>query len=528
MSRKRKFPRYVKLELERLENREAPSVTPWITDTFDGITVAPSGSPPNIPTDWSQWSSDGSTTFAVTTPSSPITAFSGSNTFSVTSGPNEAGVSRAWLDQTMPADVEVSAAVYVNSLIPAQVIARGSNLDTPDDNSPNPTPSFYAAQLSLDDPGPLLSIVKDVNGTETTLASINAPTYVQDTWLVETLDVEGPTIRAQLFNPNTGEYLADGSDGPTWQTSQAWALDVVDNSITGSGFVGLGRPSGYTGTVNFDNFSVQTPTTDQTFDATTVGANSLPDNWSSYKSNTNDAVVVADPTDPAPPSGTNALAITAAESGDVDQAWLDTSLSANLSVSVDTYLDTLTPDQVFARGSELGTSSSSYYALEVTRGYLTASLVKVVDGTQTVLDTDSVTDSQYYVPDVWVQETLQLNGDTLSAIVYRTDTDQYLTSNGEWQSAWTTAMTVTDSSITGGGEAGVGRPVGGPLYQETQYYDDFTTAPGMDTQSFAMTPPSPPRRLACPPAPAGRRRARSPGPITSPWVPARTPPPPYW
>jgi hypothetical protein len=476
MRSNRTFPRWVKLELELLEPREAPSVTPWITDTFEGINVSPPGSPPTLPLNWSQWSSDPNTQFTVT--ASPSPTLGSSRSLSVSSGTNgvNGAVTRTWLDETMPADVEVSAAVYVDSPIPAQVIARGSNLNMPD--SDNGGPSFYAVELSSDSPGPLLAIVKDVNGTETTLASINAPNSVSDSWLEETLDVEGATVRAQLFDPTTGEYL--NSSGQ-WQTSQAWALTVIDNSITGPGFVGLGRPASDTGTVSFDDFSVQAPSTVQSFDATPVG--SLPDNWSSYDTNSDDIVAVADPSNPTAYSGTNALAITAANSGDTARAWLNTTLPADLSVSAYTYLDTLTPAQVFARGSDLDTDTPSYYAVEVTRGYLTASLVKVVNGQQTVLG--SVT-STAYVGNVWVQETLGLSGDTLEAQIYRTDTDQYLNSDGTWQSTPTWAVTATDSSLTSGGQAGVGRPVV-QEYMETDYFDDFTTATGMDTQDFDNT-----------------------------------------
>ncbi len=266
MRTNRKFPRWVKLELELLENREAPTVSPWTTLSFEGSQAG------SLPLNWSQYNStnDGQTQFAVT--ASPTPALSGKQSFSVTS-PNASGdVSRAWLDETMPADVQASAAVYVNSVIPAQVIARGSNLD-----GSGSGPSFYAVQLSSDSPGPKLELVKEVNGTVTSLASITAPSYVSNEWLEETLDVEGSTMRAQLFDPNTGEYL--NSSGQ-WQSTQAWALTVLDASISGPGVVGLGRPSSYTGTVTFDDFSVQTPAADQSFDATPVG--SLPDNWSKW------------------------------------------------------------------------------------------------------------------------------------------------------------------------------------------------------------------------------------------------------
>lgn len=466
MRNNRKILRWVKLELERLESREMLSVTPSTTLSFEGSQAG------NLPLNWTQWSSDPNTQFAVTT--SPSPALSGTKGFSVTSGNGavSGAVTRSWLNETMPADMQVGAAVYVDSLIPAQVIARGSNLNTPDGAS---GPSFYAVELSSGSPGPKLTLVKDVKGTETSLGSINAPNYLNNYWLEETLDVEGSTVRAQLFDPKTGEYLNSAGQ---WQTAQAWALTIIDNSISGPGVVGLGRPSSYLGTVTFDDFSVQTPAADQSFDATPAG--SLPDNWSSYSTNSNDVVAVADPMNPTPPSAPNALAITPANSGDTARTWLNTSLPADLSASAYTYVDTLTPAQVFARGSDLNSSTPNYYAVEVSRGYLTAKLVKVVNGVETDLGSVSSTS---YVENIWVQETLGLSGNTLEAQIYRTDIDQYLNSSGGWQSTPTWALTATDSSITGGGQAGVGRPIAGG-YVETNYFDDFTTATGIDAQGF--------------------------------------------
>lgn len=410
-------------------------------------------------------------------------ALSGSQSLSVMSGSNgkSTDVSRAWLNETMPADVQVSAAVYVNSLIPAQVIARGSYLNAPDNPPPGTNgPSFYAVELASGSPGPVLTLVKDVNGSGlTTLATIQSPTYINN-WLEVMLDVEGPTVRAQLFDPKAQEYLSNNNGTVQWQTTQAWVLTVIDNSVTGPGVVGLGRPSSYVGTVTFDDFSVQTPATDQSFDAAPVGQ--LPENWTSYASRSGATIAVAAPTNPTPTSPPNALAITPVQSSDTDRAWLNTSLPADLSVSAETYLDTLTPAQIFARGSGLTTSSPTYYAVEVSRG-LTVSLIKVVNGTQTTLGTPVT--STGYVQNIWVQETLGVIGNSLEAQIYRPDTQQYLTSQGGWQSTPTWAIqNVTDTSITGGGQVGVGRPVTAPLYLETTYLDDFTTATGMDAQNF--------------------------------------------
>ncbi|HEY7154825.1 MAG TPA: Ig-like domain-containing protein [Gemmataceae bacterium] len=427
-----------------------------------------------MPLNWTQWNSDSDAQSAVT--GSPNPALSGTKSLSVASGAGSGDVSRAWLNEMMPADVQVSADVYINTVIPAQVIARGSNLDMADGSDPTVShPSFYAAQLSSAGPGPKLELVKDVNGTLSSLASINAPNYVQNEWLQETLDVEGATVGAQLYDPNAHEYL--NSSGQ-WQSGQAWALTVIDASISGPGVVGVGRAAKYAGTIYFDDFSVQAPAADQSFDAASVGQ--LPDNWSKYSSNGSDVVAVDAPTSPiTPPSGPNALRITAVGSGDVARAWLNNSLPADLSVSAYAYI-AATPAQVFARGSNLNSPSPTYYAVEVWRGG-GFKLVKVVGGVPTDLG-PSVT-SKSYIDNMWVQETLGLSGTTVEAQLYRPDTQQYMDSSGNWQSTPTWALTATDTSITGGGQAGVGRPVV-PEYVDTNYFDDFTTAVGTDAQNF--------------------------------------------
>ncbi|HEY7423302.1 MAG TPA: Ig-like domain-containing protein, partial [Gemmataceae bacterium] len=437
-------------------------MSPWTTLSFEASPVN------GLPLNWQQYNSDKpNASFAVTaSPSSP--ALSGTKSFTVSDLVGSGDISRAWLDQTMPADVQVSAAVYLNSSVPAQVIARGSNLDGSGSGA-----NFYAVQLS---PGPALTLVKDVNGTPMTLASVTSSTYVQNAWLEETLDVEGSTVRAQLFNPNNDEYL--NSSGQ-WQSGQTWALTVIDNSVTGPGVVGLGRPALYAGTVTFDDFSVQAPAADQSFDATPAG--SLPDNWSKYSSNGGDSIAVTAPASPiAPlPSAPNALAINAVGSGDVARAWLNSSLPADLSASAYAYI-AATPAQVFARGSNLSSTTPSYYAVEVWRGG-GFKLVKVVNGVETALG--SVT-SKSYIDNMWVQETLGLSGTTLEAQLYRPDTQQYMDSNGNWQSTPTWAFqNVTDSSIGGGGQEGVGRPVV-QEYVDTNYFDDFTTATSTDAQDF--------------------------------------------
>src|SRR5207302_4655931 len=89
-----------------------------------------------LPSGWAQYSNTGTAAFGV----SASQALSPANALAVTAGTS--GLSaRAWLTAAQPADVQVSAAVYLNSLIPAQVLARGSGLA-------GTTPTYYALSLT--------------------------------------------------------------------------------------------------------------------------------------------------------------------------------------------------------------------------------------------------------------------------------------------------------------------------------------------------------------------------------------------
>ena len=66
------------------------------------------------------------------------------------------------------------------------------------------------------------------------------------------------------------------------------------------------------------------------------------------------------------------------------RGWLATSQPANVQAAADVYVNSLTASQVLVRGSNLNTSSPTYYALTVQRG-LYAQLVRVVNGVSTTL-----------------------------------------------------------------------------------------------------------------------------------------------
>ena len=220
--------------LEPLEGRDAPAVV----ESFDATPVGA------LPTGWSQWSSTGANVFAV----SSALARSAPNGLACDNSAGPSNLSaRTWFATAQSADIQVSSAVYLNTLIPGQVLARGNNLNSA-------TPTFYAASITR---GLQLQLVSVVNGVSTTLGQISSPDYISGKWASVTLYVSGNNVRAQVERLDRFQYL-NASD--SWQTDPAWALNLTDTSISGGGFVGLGRPSSYTGVLTFDDFSTASST----------------------------------------------------------------------------------------------------------------------------------------------------------------------------------------------------------------------------------------------------------------------------
>src|SRR5579875_194303 len=119
------------LRLEELEPRLAPTASLGLEESFD--TTAPG----SLPAGWSQWSSKGTNAFAVTSTQSLSPPNSLAITSTVVSGLN----ARSWVNTAQPANEEVSAAVYLNSLIPTEILDRGSNLNST-------TPSYYGVSVA--------------------------------------------------------------------------------------------------------------------------------------------------------------------------------------------------------------------------------------------------------------------------------------------------------------------------------------------------------------------------------------------
>jgi hypothetical protein len=220
--------------------------------------------------------------------------------------------------------------------------------------------------------------------------------------------------------------------------------------------------------------SREVPTvTVENFDAVSVGA--LPTGWSQWSSSTPAYAASNSRAYSAP----NSLASTAA-SNVTSRAWSPVAAPADSAITATVYADSLSATEVFSRGQNLGGASPTFYAVAITRG-VKLELIKSLGGVRTSLG--SLT-SVPYISSQWMKVTLRINGSQISAQMVNPATGQYLNSSGQWQTAATAAITVTDTSITAAGSAGVNRPA---AYAGTVSLDDFT----IDTNSAAPTTPPP-------------------------------------
>ncbi len=443
------------LSVEALETREMLAVDPlnpshvlaW--QSFDHTNLGA------LPTGWSQGSSTGS--FAVST------HHSSDHGAGLASSGMSGQTARTWISASQPADIGVSAAVYVDSLIPAEVLVRGSNLDSAN-------PSYYAVSVTR---ALHVELVRVVHGKATILGHVTSAEYFSDQWVRAALYASGKTLKVQIYRPDTGQYL---NRAGRWQSAPTWALNLTDTAITSGGQVGLGRAGSYSGTISFDDFTVVAPPrgghkpavlVHQTFDHSKGGL--LPAGWSQWSNIA--PFRVSRQNYLSPPSELEA----SAGRGQSAEAWLNTPEPADVQVSAAVLLDSLAPAQVLARARNLGTTTPTYYALSVVRG-LEVQLARVVNGVSTTLGRVF---SHDYVSGRWVLVTLNINGADLWAQVYRYDTKEYLNRSGRWQSKPAWALHHTDKKIVGGGEVGLGRPAG---HAGSVSFDDFRVAGTSDPQ----------------------------------------------
>lgn len=228
-----------------------PAAREVVEESFDDAATD------RLPAGWHQWSSDGRPAFAVTGERS----LSPTKALRTTSGSNVAN--RVWTGRPTT-NVEVAVAVFLDSIIPAEVFARGANLN-------GTTPTYYSVLATR---GVDLQLVRVVRGEATVLAKAKSGSYFSGKWAKITLHVKEKTLGVQVYRPDTKEYLtAEGE----WQPQTAWAITAKDEQIAGPGYSGLNRRAQYQGTVTFDDFNVGPPAGDPTAAvAKTVAAADVP------------------------------------------------------------------------------------------------------------------------------------------------------------------------------------------------------------------------------------------------------------
>lgn len=186
-----------------------------------------------LPAGWVQWSNQAPAAVA------SERAASGSKGLRFEAG--SSNNARAWLAEWQPADVQASASMLVDNLIPAELFLRGRGLDTA-------KPTYYAVSATR---GLTVELWRVVNGVRTSLGKLRSASYLSGQWVRVTLDASGDTLRVRVQRLDTKQYLnASGR----WQRSASWALVGRDNTIRDTGKVGLGRAASHAGPTSFDDF----------------------------------------------------------------------------------------------------------------------------------------------------------------------------------------------------------------------------------------------------------------------------------
>jgi Bacterial Ig domain len=453
---------HVTLGIEALESRVLLTTTPATSvilaqQSFDQTTVG------TLPSGWSQWSSLGA--FGGT-----ASGFDGSPGMAVTG--TSSVVARAWLNASQPANVQASASVFVNSVVPAQLLVRGRNLDTA-------TPTYYALSVTR---GVGVQLLRVVNGVSTTLKTVASASYLTNAWVQLSLIVTGSTLQAMVRRIDTGQFL---NAAGAWQTNPVAALQVADTAIAGTGLVGIARGAGATGTLGFDDLGVRAINADgsggamlvaESFDSTPSG--SLPPGWAQWSNNGAFQVSTERALSP------NNSLYGATPAGVEARAWVNAAVPADATASAAVFVDSSNPAEVFLRGRGLNTDTANYYAVSVSRG-LQVQLVRMTNGIPIVM---AQMNSASYLSGLWVRVSLAASGTNLQAVVQRTDTGQYLNPAGLWQTARVSALNLNDNALTGPGQAGVVKPAD---YSGRVLFDDFKVS-GAAAAAMAVSITAPP------------------------------------
>ncbi|HJZ54313.1 MAG TPA: hypothetical protein VKE74_05115, partial [Gemmataceae bacterium] len=480
-------PRRALLSFEGLEDRSLPSSAPLLIEPFQ--TPVADG----LPSGWNQWSSNHSPAFG-------IDRSGGLGDTGLLSAGAASGVSaRAWVSSPFPANVETTAAIYLNSLVPAQLFVRGKNLGTA-------TPTYYAVSITR---GLQVELVQVVNGHSTTLGTAHSSDYVSGKWVEMTIVAQGHVLRVQVRRGDTGRYL--NSSGQ-WVSERVNAVQVQDSAIATAGQVGFGRGNRGSDRLILDSLRVNQVLPEsrelfltERFDTQTSGA--LPYGWSRW-TNSPDGTARTTPDQSLRVDGST---------GTSARVWLNRAQPADVQVSSSIYVDSLVPAQLIARGRNLNTANPTYYAVAVTRG-LNVQLLRVVNGHPSVLDSVK---SRDWVSGQWLQVSLVVRGTDVRAQVFRTDTGQYLKPDGSWGLAPSWVLARADAAITGGGYAGLGRRPGASgsvmfdnfiVSSAPQRWDEANPIPTRDDKPTPLPPPPdgsnnppplPPPGPVSPPPPPG-------------------------
>src|SRR4051795_5558882 len=140
--------RAVALSVERLEDRLTPTAAVPLSESFDSTALG------QLPAGWAQWSSTGQPVFGATNAlaNSPGQSLAATTT-------RDWVTASAWSTTAEPADVEISASVYLHSNMPLLLVARGSNLN-------GLSGTYYGLQVM---PSLWLKVIRVQNGVGTTV-----------------------------------------------------------------------------------------------------------------------------------------------------------------------------------------------------------------------------------------------------------------------------------------------------------------------------------------------------------------------
>jgi hypothetical protein len=414
-------------QIEILENRENPSGSPassGLTENFDLLT------PPQLPTGWSQWASSGEQSYLTTR----LTSVSG--TQSLTSVGTSTLTSRFWSQEVIGADFGAAASIRVDTPTPIEVIARGQNLTGSNSN-------YLAATVQF---GGKVELVEVRNGVRVVLAQVTPKSPIFAGWVRLTLTPVGGSAGITAQRLDTQQYLNSQGD---WQSTVTEVTRVTVTPTSQSGLVGVGRVAGRAGNAFVDDFQVISSTTHLQESFNTTPAGQLPTGWKSYVNESRGSVTVAE----GRSLGSGRALVSQGSSATTTRAWLDSSTSADAQVKAHVYADSLIPAGVIARGTNLNTTTPTYYSATITRG-LHLQLNRVDQGVTTTLRSIKTAS---YLSQIWVEVGLDVQGSTLKASVFRPDTQMWLGADGRWTAAETAALTVTDTRIRTGDLVGVER-----------------------------------------------------------------------